>query len=288
MDNKIKLRDGRALTYAEYGDPRGKPVFLFHGMPGSRVFRPHDEITTKLGVRLITVDRPGYGLSTFQSNRQILDWPNDIAQLADQLGIDKFAVAGHSGGGPYAAACAFALTDRVTAAALICGAGPVDSSGALEHMDGLNRMGFRVGRHIPWLVWWLLIWAFYRDGNQRPEKIMEREAATRPRADAELWKIDSIREVCYASVVEAFRNGTKGHAWEARLMTRPWNLPVEKIQAPVHIWHGTSDRTTPIQMARYLAGRIPNCHTHFCEGEAHLLIFPHWQEILLELTQEHG
>ncbi len=282
---QIKLQDNRTLAYAEYGDPRGQPVFLFHGLPGSRLFHPCDGITKKMGVRLITIDRPGYGLSTFQPHRRFLDWPADIAQLADQLGISKFAVAGHSGGGPYAAACAYALPKRVTAAALICSAGPIESPEALQNMDGLNRMGFRVGRYIPWPLWRILIWAFYRDGFDKPERIMEREADTRPRADAELWKVDTIREVCYASTREAFRPGTLGHAWEARLLTRPWGIRLEGIRLPVHLWHGTADRTTPIGMARYLAGKIPNCQIHLCENEAHLLIFPHWEEILATITQ---
>ncbi len=285
---QIILKDNRTISYAEYGNPHGKPIFLFHGIPGSRIFRSSDEITSEIGVRLITVDRPGYGLSTFQPNRHIADWPHDVGLLADSLNLGSFAVAGHSGGGPYAAACAYALPERVTAAALVCSVGPIDSSSALERMDGLNHMGFRVGRYVPWPLWRALIWAFYRDGHRRPEKIMERGAATRPRADAELWKQAAVREVCYASTVEAFCNGTQGHAWEARLLTRPWHLPLEKIRVPLHIWHGTSDRAAPVQMARHLAGRIPNCQTHVCEGEAHLLIFPHWREILLQLTQEHG
>ena len=200
-----------------------------------------------------------------------------------------FVVISSSGrntrGGPYAAACAYALPERVTSAALICGAGPIDSPEALEHMDGLNRIGFRVGRVMPWTLWRFAIWAFYREGRQRPEKIMERDAASRPRADAELWKVDSVREVCYASVVEAFRDGTKGHAWEARLLTRSWNIPLEEIRAPVHLWHGTADRTTPIQMAKYLADKIPNSQLHICKDEAHLLIFPHWEEILANLLE---
>src|SRR5512136_1482675 len=109
----IALSDGRTLAYAEYGDPTGQPVFFFHGMPGSRLFRPPDQITAKVGVRLITTDRPGYGLSTFQPGRRFLDWPGDIAQLADHLNMEKFAVMGHSAGGPYVAACAYALPQRV-------------------------------------------------------------------------------------------------------------------------------------------------------------------------------
>ena len=152
-ENTLILSDGRSLAYAEYGDSHGKPVFFFHGMPGSRLFRPPDEITEKTGVRLITTDRPGYGLSAFQPGRRFLDWPGDISQVADHLGIQKFYAAGHSGGGPYVAACAYALPERVTAAAVLSGAGPVAAPGSTRGMTSTNKLGLTMGRFIPWLLW---------------------------------------------------------------------------------------------------------------------------------------
>jgi pimeloyl-ACP methyl ester carboxylesterase len=106
-NNVFRLRDGRALGYAEYGDPGGTPVFFFHGSPGSRLQRhPDASIASELGTRIITIDRPGYGLSDFQPERTLLDWPADVAQLADALHIERFAAIGLSGGGPYLLACA--------------------------------------------------------------------------------------------------------------------------------------------------------------------------------------
>jgi len=113
----ISIIDGRGLAYADYGDPRGMLVFFFHGIPGSCFFRPQDGKTTHLQVRLICTDRPGYGASTFQPGRRILDWPGDITQLAHPLGIEKISAAGHSDGGPYVAACAYAFPYRMPSAA---------------------------------------------------------------------------------------------------------------------------------------------------------------------------
>ncbi|MDO9130990.1 MAG: alpha/beta hydrolase, partial [Anaerolineales bacterium] len=271
------------LSLSKGNDPRGAPVFFFHGIPGSRIFRPPDEITAKMGVRLICVDRPGYGLSSFQPNRRILDWPDDIAQLADALTIEKFVVAGHSGGGPYVAACACKLPGRVIAAAILCGVGPLDAPTATKGMWGLNRFGLVVGRYIPWPLWRLLIWCFYHQGRDDPVALMERDAESRPRADAELWENPAIREVCYASTKEALRLGTRGHAWEARLLTRPWGFSLEDIRVPVFLWHGTADRETPISMGRYVASKIPNCRATFREGEGHILLFNHWEEMLAEM-----
>jgi len=283
VDKIITLRDKRKLGYEEYGDPHGKPVFLFHGIPGSRIFHPPDEITTKLGVHLITVDRPGYGLSSFQPGRRILDWPGDVIQLANHLGIKRVAVAGHSGGGPYAAVCGYGLPGRVTAAAIVCGIGPLDTPAATKDMWWLNRVGFTTGRYMPWLLWQIPIWFFYRKGASKPADVMERGADSRPEADELLWEDPAIRNVCYASTVEAFRQGTRGQAWDVRLISRQWGFRLEDIHVPVFLWHGEADRDTPVTMGRYVASKIPGCRATICEGEAHLLIFPYWEEILQSL-----
>src|ERR1035441_6500144 len=104
------LGDGRDIGWLELGEPDGAPVFAFHGTPGSRLQLTIDETAIgDAGVRLVCPDRPGYGLSTFQPGRRLVDWPGDVAHLADHLGIGRFAVMGISGGGPHAAACAAML-----------------------------------------------------------------------------------------------------------------------------------------------------------------------------------
>src|SRR5215210_2245818 len=119
-DRVVLLADGRRLGYAEYGDSLGQPVMFFHGLGTSRLVCPPDEAAArKLGVRLIAVDRPGIGISDPLSGRSLLDWPRDVAQLADQLGIERFSVVGWSGGGPYAAACGHSLAHRVLAVGMV-------------------------------------------------------------------------------------------------------------------------------------------------------------------------
>src|SRR5215475_3198278 len=113
-DGVLRLADGRALGYAEFGDSGGEPFFYFHGHPGSRLeARFAESAATAAGVRIIALDRPGYGLSDWQPGRAILDWPADVTEAADLLGIGGFSVVGGSGGGPYALACAYRLPDRV-------------------------------------------------------------------------------------------------------------------------------------------------------------------------------
>ncbi|MDH3675784.1 MAG: alpha/beta hydrolase, partial [Anaerolineae bacterium] len=153
MNQTITLNDGRTLGYAEYGNPAGKVVFHFHGGAGSRLERPADKATlTNLGLRFVSTDRPGHGLSDPQPNRKLLDWPDDISQLADYLGLDKFYVMGWSAGGPHALACAYKLADRVLAGAIVSGLAPPDRPTPYEGLPFTNRILMFAFRQMPKLA----------------------------------------------------------------------------------------------------------------------------------------
>jgi len=286
LDKTIHLKDGRTLPFAEYGDPLGRSVFFFHCIRVSRLSCPSPKVTRKAGVRLIIPDRPGSGLSDFQPGRRILDWPKDITQLADHLGIGKFAVAVHSGGGPYVAACTYGLPDRFTTAAMLSGAGPIDSPQGTLGMSSVNKFGIKVGRFIPWLIWQALISVFYYRRARNPAADMERGDGIRPPADDEQIHKPEVWEACLRSEVEAFRPGLRGLSWDAHLLARPWGFPLENIRVPIHLWNGTEDDQVPISMARFIAGKIPGSKITICENEAHLALFPHWEEILTQLISE--
>lgn len=277
---QLKLPDGRELAYEEYGEPGGKPLFFFHGTPGSRLFHPPEEVTRRLGVRLICLDRPGYGGSTFQPRRLILDWPKDVLALADALGLERFAVAGHSGGGPYALACANCLPERVTAAAVLSGAGPVDAPHAADGLTSLHWLAFKIGGFTPWPVTRLLVWWFFRKSAQDPSRAIDIDQRDRSGADDEVLKMPGVRENCIESDIEAYRQGLTAFAWEVRLLTRPWGIALGEIKVPVYLWHGTVDDFTTMGMAKNMAEQIPNCKAFFYEGEGHMLLIPRWEEIL--------
>ena len=89
----IRLADGRNLSYEDVGAPNGTPILYCHGVPSSRVewhMWGNQAMLEQLGVRLIAIDRPGVGSSTFQPKRHLSDWPADITALADQLGSSAF------------------------------------------------------------------------------------------------------------------------------------------------------------------------------------------------------
>jgi pimeloyl-ACP methyl ester carboxylesterase len=150
IDRQIQLHDGRKLGYSEFGDPFGFPIINNHGgLVGRLDITPAYEIAKELGVRIISPDRPGLGLSDPKVERTLLSWADDIKQLADQLELEQFGVIGWSMGGQYALACAYQLTDRVTAAAIIAGAVPLDSSSSFEALNKLDQRLTRLSQHEP-------------------------------------------------------------------------------------------------------------------------------------------
>ncbi len=282
---QLELPDGRALGYAEYGAPGGKPVLHFHGCPSSRLEgRLADAIALRLGIRVIAVDRPGYGLSDFKSSRAIAEWPNDVVALADALGLERFAVMGLSGGGPYAAACAALSPERVTKAAIVSGVGPLDAPGAMAGMMWLNRAAFALSHRAPWLlggVFGFLLPVLRRD----PDRFFRWAAAVLSEADKAVLAEREPREVFAQSALEAFRAGTRGPARDVFLYGRPWGFRLSDIAVEVQLWQGEADVIVPVALGRHQAGAIPDCQARFFPGEGHFsLVVKKLEEILSTLT----
>ncbi len=149
---RIRLRDGRWLGFAEYGDPQGIPLFAFHGTPGSRLMVQAADASARAGgVRVIAPDRPGFGLSSRRAGRRIGDWPLDVAELADALGIARFGVVGVSGGGPYALACAWRLPERLTVVASVSGVAPMAGAAGLAGLQRQDHVALELVRLAPLL-----------------------------------------------------------------------------------------------------------------------------------------
>ena len=280
-DNVFQLRDGRVLGYAEYGDPIGKPVFFFHGLPGSRRQRhPDDSIAIELGARIITLDRPGYGLSDFQSGRTLLDWPDDVAQLADALQIAQFAAIGLSGGGPYLLSCAYKMPERLTSATVISGMGPVDNPEAMKGMMGSMRLGLGLARSVPWELARLALEPTARMVRRNPTAAKKLVPLSAPKADKEAFARPDIQAIDYEDLVEAYRNGAQAAYWEVVMLATPWGFRLEDINKKIYLWHGEEDTTVPIHMGRYVARTVPDCEARFYPGQGHTLIYHYWREIL--------
>lgn len=276
-----QLRDGRTLAYATYGDPEGPPVFYFHGFPGSRLepATGHDDML-KAGARVIAIDRPGFGRSTPKPGRRFLDWPRDVTELADQLGLERFAAMGVSGGGPYAAACAHEIPDRLTHVAIVCGVGPFDVPEATEGMMPRNRMLFTVARYSQ-LLPRLAMWAMVRSMRGDPEKVIEGMKKALPEADVEIMSDPARRDVFVEGAQESLVQGTRAAGYECQLYSRNWGFRLEDIARQVHLFQGEQDRNVPPSMGRYQAQALPDCRSHFYSDEGHIsLVMNRLDEIL--------
>ncbi|MDY6782177.1 MAG: alpha/beta hydrolase [Cyanobacteriota bacterium] len=284
--HSLKLRDGRLLGYAEYGDPQGQPVFYFHGMPASRLEAKLAENAARTHqVRIVACDRPGMGLSDFQAGRTIADWPRDVVELADALAIERFAVLGVSGGGAYAAVCALKIPQRLTHVGIASGMVPLNTPGATGGMGQTNRISWFLAHRVRWLYRWLL----RRTANQArrdPERFWAQMMPLFGDRDRALLERPEVREIAIATFLDAFRNGTRGVAWEMGLQARPWGFRLEEIAKPVFLWHGEQDTTVPPAMGRYQARTIPNCMAKFDPNAGHAsLIFNHIEEIIAVLSR---
>ena len=268
---QLKLQDGRSLGYAEFGLAQGYPVLYFHGWPGSRLEAAMlARAATDLNIRLIAVDRPGYGLSDFQPRRNLLDWPADILELADGLGINQFAILGVSGGGPYGLACAHQIPDRISRVAIACGLGPMDSADTTCGMLPQNRLMFCFSRYLPWLAQILYRQAAHKLQHRPSTLLSPALLASMPEPDrAALTRLD-FNQTLINATLEAFRTGVQGAVWDGRLYTQPWGFNLQDIIAPVDLWQGELDVQVPAHMGRRQAAALPTCRAFFLEQEGHL------------------
>jgi len=270
--NNIILSDGRKLGFAEFGERQGKPVFYFHGFPGSHLEAKIAETMAKDSrVRFIGIDRPGFGLSDFKLKRKLADWPNDVTELADSLGIDQFSILGVSGGGPYAAACAHQMPDRLISVGIVCGMGPVDVPHIMDQMVSIYRQGLRLTRRFPKIVTALYPFSsfFFRNYPERMLSILSAKVAG---PDKIALKNNELIKVLSASFREAFRNSLLWPATDVVLYSRPWGFSLDDIRIKVHLWHGEMDKVVPPAMGHYLANTIPDCRATFYPDEGHFSI----------------
>jgi pimeloyl-ACP methyl ester carboxylesterase len=277
----VVLHDGRRLAYTEWGDPEGVPIIHQHGMPGSRLEHVAEpEFYRRLGVRVITPDRPGYGLSDSHSHRRLLDWPSDVSELADALGIRQFGITALSGGGIYALACAAAIPERVTEVVLAGCPGPMQRPGALRNMRLPTRVGIWLAARIPWLfeAGATLIAGLVR---RYPRFFVDQANRDKPAADRRWLSTTSVSRAAAETLREAMRPGAWGYVQDIRVLARPWGFSLADIGIPVQLWHGDEDTVIPLHHGLYLATVIPTATLRICLGEAHMLLWNHLAEILI-------
>lgn len=279
MNKTIDLHDGRRLGYAEYGVPEGKALLYFHGSPGCRLERCPDQLLLeKLGIRFITVDRPGYGLSDPKPDRTLCDWVEDVSELVDALELERFALLGFSGGGPHAMACAAKLPHRLTRLALASSVAPLTVPHATEGMGEGNQALLELARQDP-----AGLAAQFRSLVEETPDLFGLMQGMASAPDQEIFSRADFEGMFREDLSEAVRPGVEGLTTDFLLFVRPWGFTPETISVETSLWHGGVDVNMPIGMGQYLASAIPNCQANFIADEGHYLLFDHWPEILSTL-----
>ncbi|KAH9909721.1 alpha/beta hydrolase [Xylariomycetidae sp. FL2044] len=306
----LTLPDGRVLGFAEFGDPQGIPLLWFHGFPTCR-YEAHgaDAVARRHGIRILALDRPGFGLSTFQPGRGIADWPADVRAFAAERGLRRFGVLGLSGGGPYALACARLLPrEMLTGVGVMAGAPPWQAAGGpgssmhwsrrltawlAVRMPGL--LGALMGAFVRVTRWVAMSWPVTRriDGwleAQRRKKKPDADTGERVVVERAPVVVAEQRETLLRGLFDGFAQGPRGFVHEARLLSAPsWGFRFEDVAyGPVRVWHGTADVSAPYPMIRWMVERLPHAVLKDCEGDTHYTMGRHLEEILVEMGTMMG
>ncbi len=283
----MRLSDGRTLSWTEYGDPYGEPLFFHHGIPSSRVAAAVMEHgAARAGVHLIAPERPGYGYSDPLPHRVILDWPTDLRQLADYLELRTFSIASISAGLPYTLACALTMPERLKRVALISGLGPIDSSEVLEGMSYEWRLIYTLflkSRRLASL--WMR--GYGRSVQKRPERVVAEQIKRMPPVDGTVLGSEPTRSNRISDLREAFRQGPSAAGIEARLHLEPWGFDLRDVQFPVMLWHAVLDESHPIQMGMRIASELPNCRPTYIDGVGSLGFIAHAESIFSALFNDY-
>lgn len=269
----VTLRDGRTLHVYDEGAPDGNVVVAHHGTPGCGLSYPPDlELARERGLRVVSYDRAGYGGSTPNPGRAVVDVVADVDDVVAELGIQRYVSIGASGGCPHSFACG-ARSERCVAAAAIASPTPYPADG-LDWLDGMGEQNVEefglalegADALVPYLE---------RDAAElaaaTPEQIKDVMATLLPPVDAAVLTGD--RAVFVKSMFErAIAQGVAGWRDDDVAFTRPWGFELDEIRVPTLLWQGVQDKMVPVAHGRWLAERIPGVEPHISEEDGHLSI----------------
>jgi pimeloyl-ACP methyl ester carboxylesterase len=274
-ERDVRLADGRILRILEDGDPHGRPIFFLHGTPGSRLlYAKHVQDARRRGIRLIGHDRPGYGGSTAKPGRRLVDEAADVGAIADELGLDRFAIYGHSGGGAPTLACAARLPSRVVAAASLAGFAPFTAQG-LDWLEGMGEASIaetklmmsdqpawetKTAAELPAAV--------NAPGNQ----LVEYWSTLFSDVDRAAIK-GELGDYLLKQFREGLKPGVEGYLEDSLTQTNPWGFDPSAIRVPLQLWHGKQDKFAPFSHGRWLAAHLPGADAHLEPDEGHVTLF---------------
>jgi len=292
LNQTLTLKDQRTLSYAEVGEPTGKPIFLFHGLHSSRLeVALIDQKMRENNIRVIAIDRVGVGYSTFKENHSLFDTVDDVLELAEHLNIETFSVLGTSSGAKYALACAKKIPERLNAVFCLSSGVPIEFFN--DDMPTENRVMLKLLQKAPWLIK-PLFWLSFSRISQEPKQV----DAFLGNIIYQLDTIDKdllannpeIKEQFAKQCRESYLQGAEGSVADAKLdmFEKTWGFELEEINfSPIYAWHGSLDRGIPLSVAKVLEERVKGIEFKVLDGEGHLtLVFEVLDEVIEKVNVE--
>lgn len=272
VDGSIRLRDGRAIGFAEYGSPLGVPVLWFHGTPGGRHQIPPAArlAAAESGVRLLSLERPGVGTSTRHVYPSILGWADDVEEVTSLLGLRRFALIGLSGGGPYVLACAHRLSDRVVAGAVLGGVAP--SSGEDAVPGGLVAVATALAPILEAAREPLghVLWGAFRSIWPISSPAFDAFIRLMPEGDQAVYGRPEMKAMFLDDLHRASRRQFHAPVYDVLQFTRPWGFSLREIRVPIRFWHGDADPIVPLAHAEHMAALVPDATLRVRPREGHI------------------
>ncbi|WP_408895966.1 alpha/beta fold hydrolase [Nocardioides sp. R1-1] len=272
LEGSVAVRDGRRLSFAEYGSPRGPAIVWMHGTPGARRQIPVDAraYAEEAGVRIIGIDRPGIGSSTPYLYPDLLDWTEDLVLLLDALAVDSLRVIGLSGGGPYALAAGAALPERVRGVGVLGGVAPTRGPDAAE--GGIIRLAVHAApllaaTRVPLGV---ALTGAIRTVRPLAGPALDLYAAVQPPGDRNLLGRPEFKAMFLDDLLNGSRFQTSAPLADLLLFTRPWGFDLADVRVPVRWWHGDDDHIVPFRHGQHCVDRLPDATMTTIDGESHL------------------
>jgi pimeloyl-ACP methyl ester carboxylesterase len=286
----ITLPDKRQLGYftIDRGGSGGVPVVYFHGTASSRLEALLLEQVSLRKIELIAVDRPGYGLSTYNPRKTLQDFNNDLNYLINHLGLAQFNVLGWSGGSVFAIAYMTSFPQKVRRGIIVSAPNlPFDPAVAhntpfAKYAMKLPAIGSIVMRNMQRQILKANTPKAFLQSTQGKQML---HACSKN--DLTFFSNPKWIKLLHQSIAEAFRqkNSVKTIIEEHTLFLKPCNLSICEIGDKLQIWHGKEDKTCPINNAYQIAHKFKGAKLKIFSNKGHYFIFDHLDQIAQSLTE---
>jgi pimeloyl-ACP methyl ester carboxylesterase len=293
LEGNVAVGEDRQIGFAEFGAPQGRAVFWLHGTPGARRQIPTEAraYAEEADIRLIGIDRPGIGSSTPYQYENVLEFSDDLRTIADTLGIDKMAIVGLSGGGPYALACAAAMPERVVAAGVVGGVAPAQGPDRIG--GGLMALGSRVAPLLQVAGVPIRLAALTLVRLIRPVAgpAADLYGLVSPPGDRALMARPEIKAMFLDDLLNGSRKQLAAPFYDIVVFARDWGFRLDEVKIRVRWWHGDADHIIPYSHGEHVVSRLPDAELHPMPGESHLGGLGRAEEILrtmIELWDEEA